>query len=336
IFPSGRTGMQMRQTYGVQLQQLTTRMFRKHKARTFGLVRASHAGAQSLPYVLYSDSYDHRDYVTALCNSGFSGILWCPEVRIAHSAEEWIRRFQTAVFSPLMQLNAWSDGTKPWSYPEIEGVIRDQIRLRIRLSPYLYSAFARYRRDGTPPFRAMALDASPETLPQHLSGQVDATKNPYALPKSTDTRDQYMMGDCLLVAPVFAGQTERQIILPPGNWYDFYSGAYAGNGETITVTARLETIPVFVKDGGILPLLPEDADLDQIPTRLDIRHYGRSGGQFLLHSDDGETWGYETGDYPLQELRVTPPRNGLLGDTVRHSGKADWLCENLSWRFMSP
>ncbi|MDP6042197.1 MAG: glycoside hydrolase family 31 protein, partial [Candidatus Latescibacteria bacterium] len=135
-FPSGKSGIEIRQTYGLQLQSLTTGIYRKHNKRTFGLVRGTSAGGQSLPYVLYSDYYNHRDYITALCNSGISGLLWCPEVRSASSSEDWIRRIQTACFSPLTQLNAWASGTKPWSFPEVENAVQNAIQWRLRLTPY--------------------------------------------------------------------------------------------------------------------------------------------------------------------------------------------------------
>ena len=74
--------------------------------------------------------------------------------------EDWVRRMQTVCFSPLAMLNAWSSGTKPWSFPEVEPIIRKYLELRMRLLPYFYSAFARYHFDGTPPFRAMALEVA--------------------------------------------------------------------------------------------------------------------------------------------------------------------------------
>jgi alpha-glucosidase (family GH31 glycosyl hydrolase) len=64
-----------------------------------------------------------------------------------------------------------------------------------------------------------------------------------------------MMGPSILVAPVFTGQKDRKIVLPKGDWFDFYSGEYAGNGETITIQTKLEEIPLFVKDGAIIPML---------------------------------------------------------------------------------
>ena len=73
-----------------------------------------------------------------------------------------------------------------------------------------------------------------------------------------DVKNQFMVGDYLLVAPLFAGEPMRKVILPKGKWYDFYTGKYVGDGETIAVdqSAGLDKIPLFVKDGGIIPLIP--------------------------------------------------------------------------------
>ena len=337
-FPSGKSGTEIRQTYGLQLQNLTTNIFRKHNKRTYGLVRGTHAGGQSLPYVLYSDYYTHRDYITALCNSGISGLLWCPEVRSASSPADWIRRVQTACFSPLMQLNAWASGTKPWSFPEVEGAVRNAIQWRLRLTPYLYSAFARYHTDGTPPFRPMALETQIAYSKMSNQGNLDDTDNPYALPEIAEIKDQYIMGDSLMVTPLFADETQREVKFPPGNWYNFYTGQYAGNDELISIEANLDTIPLYVKDGGIIPLLPQGAELHENPTThtLEIRHYGQTDGHFLLYNDDGKTYDYETGDYTWQELRVTGSKNKLQGNTFHHKGNNTWYCNNLIWKFMTP
>ncbi len=75
--------------------------------------------ALSFPYVIYNDYYNHEDFITALINSGFAGVLWTAEVRASKTGEEWLRRFQTVVFSPMAMINAWASGTKPWSYPEV-------------------------------------------------------------------------------------------------------------------------------------------------------------------------------------------------------------------------
>ena len=205
-FPSGHDGEQMRQVYGLILQKMITDIFHERNIRTYGLVRASTAGASSLPYVLYSDLYDHRQFVRALCNSSFSGLLWTPEVREAKSSEEWVRRIQVACFSPLAMVNAWSSQMKPWSFPEVEPIVRKYIKLRMQLIPYFYSAFARYHFDGTPPFRAMALE---DDLSKTDAAEID---------------DQYMAGDSILVAPLFGNERAREVFLPEGIWYDFETG----------------------------------------------------------------------------------------------------------------
>ncbi|MBM3501378.1 MAG: DUF5110 domain-containing protein [Armatimonadetes bacterium] len=303
-FPSGHTGEEVRQTYGLWLQKLLTELFRRRNRRTYGLVRGTNAGAAGYPYVVYSDCYDHREFIAGLCNSGFLGVLWTPEVRGAGSAEEWLRRIQSVCFSPLAMINAWADGTKPWSFPEVEHAVREAIGLRRRLLPYLYSAFARYHFDGTPPFRAMALeDPALEAL------------------------DQYMMGDSLLVAPMFAGQQSRQVLLPPGRWADFYNGELVADAAEVTVTPGLERIPLFVRDGGILPLATDDD-----PTALEVRHYGRGEGTFVLYDDDGETYDYEQGAYNLTELRVTGDRDATTVP-VRQSAPATY--RRFEWRFMT-
>ena len=149
---------QMRLTYGVLAQRTTNELFRKYNKRTYGLVRASNAGANSFPYVLYNDYYNHSDFITALINSGYCGMLWTPEVRSSRSAEEWLRRFQTVVFSPMAMIDSWNSDTKPWTFPEVAGQVKEYALLRIQMMPYWYTEFARYHFDGIPPFRGMSLE----------------------------------------------------------------------------------------------------------------------------------------------------------------------------------
>lgn len=157
-FPSGIPAEQMRQIYGALMQKVTTQMYKNENKRTYGLVRAANAGTTSFPYVLYNDYYDHRDFITALVNSSFIGVLWTPEVRASQTSEEWLRRMQTVCFSPLAMLNAWADGTKPWSFEDVAENVNDIALLRMQLIPYLYTAFADYAFKGIPPVRAMNLE----------------------------------------------------------------------------------------------------------------------------------------------------------------------------------
>ncbi|SDD32173.1 alpha-D-xyloside xylohydrolase [Paenibacillus sp. UNCCL117] len=320
-FPSGHDGEQMRQMYGLLLQQMTDDLYRSRNRRTYGLVRASGAAASSLPYVLYSDLYDHRQFVRALCNASFCGLLWTPEVRKADSAEEWVRRMQTVCFSPLAMLNAWGDGTKPWTYPEAEPVIRHYIRLRMRLLPYLYTAFAKYRFGGTPPFRPMPMAFSSGEAFRKAARSVpvesefaNTAEGAYGRRQAKEWDDQYMMGDDLVVAPVFAGEREREVLLPPDVWYGLETGIRYEGGQVVRVQARLEMIPLFVREGALLPTAParDHAPASGEGTQVEWLHFGEAPGEGTMYEDDGESFDYEQGKSAWLKASVVKDDAGQL------------------------
>jgi alpha-D-xyloside xylohydrolase len=337
-FPSGNSAEQIRQTYGLLLQKMTTDLFRRKNSRTYGLIRASNGGGSSFPYVIYNDYYSHQDFITALINSGFAGVLWTPEVRSSNTGEEWLRRIQTVCFSPMAMINAWSSGTKPWSFPEVEKEVKEYTLLRMQLIPYLYTEFARYHFEGTPPFRGMNLENGFDAGAKTELRNDNLNENPYAEAILNEIKDQYMTGEYLLVAPMFTGQTSRNIVLPKGRWYDFYTGKYAGDGEVINVTPGLGKIPVFVKDGGIIPMMPARL---QAPAKgekfdLEIRYYGSKPGSYKLYDDDGETFDYEKGSFSWREISVLSNKKGNPSVTLSKAekGKPDNI-GNVTWKFMT-
>lgn len=289
-FPSGPDGLQMRQIYGLEWQNLIERMFREKGVRTFGLVRGSNGAASRFPMAIYSDTYDSDQYLTALTNSPLAGVLWCAEIRSASTDEEWVRRMQMACLSPIAQLNAWDSGKKPWSYPAVEGIVRDTMKLRESLVPYLYTTYAQYWRDGVPPIRPMCLvDGGLET-------------------------DQFLLGDDLLVAPIHAGAKERTVRLPKGKWYDYKSGAFVGEGETVSVTPTLADIPLFVRGSRAIPTASAGTSGALKPSCL-VRCYGQGPWQGALYEDAGDGYRHEQGDFGLfglevnaTELKVQPHR----------------------------
>ncbi|MBD5275297.1 MAG: glycoside hydrolase family 31 protein [Bacteroides sp.] len=335
-FPSGTSAEQMRQIYGALMQKTFYDMYLGKNERTYGLVRASNAGTSSFPFVIYNDYYDHRDFITALVNSSFIGVLWTPEVRSSRSAEEWIRRMQTVCFSPVAMLNAWSDGTKPWSFPEVAESVNEIAWLRMRLIPYLYSAFADYAFKGIPPVRAMNLVEGFDRSSDMEKVAFDATDNPYDLAVRKEIRDQFMVGESLLVAPLFAGEVEREVTLPRGKWYDFYTGEYVGEGEVIKATPGLDRIPVYVRDGGLIPMYEGYPDLNGSREKVEVRHYGEKPGSFSLYDDDGTTFAYKNGDYLNIPLSVTIGADGRkIGKVDRPSSGKEWSYGDISFRFMT-
>ena len=285
-FKSGPDGRQMRQIYGVLWQELLLDMYKKKNERTFGLVRASNGGASHLPFAIYSDTYDHRQYVTALTSSSLAGTLWCAEIRSSSSPEEWVRRMQSACLSPIAQLNAWADATKPWRYSAVNDSVKEAMLLRESLVPYLYTAFAQYSMDGTPPIRPMSLvDGGTET-------------------------DQYMIGDSLLAAPMITGETSRTVRLPKGRWCEYATGKIVGENQKITINPDLSQIPLYVKAGSAIPTFnnPTSVSKGIANGLISLRCYGPSSCSGLLYQDDGKTFNYQKGDFGMFRLDVSDGR----------------------------
>lgn len=336
-FPSGIGADQMRQIYGLTIQKLTAAWFKERNQRTYGLSRASHAGASSLPYVIYNDYYNHRDFITALCNSSFIGVLWTPEARSSKTSEEWLRRMQSVCFSPMAMLNAWADGTKPWTFPDVANEVKEVMQLRMQLLPYLYNSFSQYAFEGKPPVRAMNLEPGFSFEATEQKGDLNSTENPYEMAVKKDIRDQYMLGDYLLVAPMFASDTKRTVVLPRGDWYDFYTGEWVGNGSVLEITPGLSKIPLFVKEGGMIPMIPA---LLHTPKKgaslpLTIRYYGKTEHTSTLYDDDGESFDYEKGEFGIATLKVSKNKKGLLQGTVILPKNKPFSYNKFSWEFMT-
>jgi alpha-D-xyloside xylohydrolase len=179
------------------------------------------------------------------------------------------------------------------------------MQFRTEILPYLYTAFAQYRFEGTPVIRAMCLvDGGEET-------------------------DQYLLGDDLLIAPMFAGATTRKVRLPKGTWYDYETGEPVGGGQVMEIRPALDKIPLYVREGALIPTLAprlragaalKDADLI-------VRHYGNAPGYGRLYEDDGETFEYEHGKcawYSLTSGGVSGEMKRISGNWTAGYGRIVW------------
>ena len=144
-----------------------------------------------------------------------------------------------------------------------------------------------------------------------------------------------MLGDYILVAPLFAGEKSRKVVLPRGKWYDFYTGGLVGDGETIEIKNNLERIPLFVADGGIVPMIPPVLHTprkdDILP--LTVRHYGTKVSTFDLYDDAGETFDYERKMYGWTTLTVARSGSGQLFGK-QNAGK-QFRYKDVNWVFMT-
>lgn len=279
-FPSGMTGAQMHNVFGYLYQKRFHEIFNAQNKRSYLLCRANYAGGQANSTVVYSDWYDFKDYVRAACNSGFSGMLWCPEVRQTESTEEFVRRFQTLFFSPLAMINAWADGVTPWEKGEqVEAIFRKYDDLRSRLTPYLYNSFRNMNRTGLPVVRALVVDYPHDTVTYTID-------------------DEFLYGDGLLVAPVFSG-TSRSVYLPAGGWTDWWTRKRYAGGTHYIVDAPLDTLPIFIKDGSGIAMQPPmkySGEVKNYPLEVHLDSTGVQS-KTTLYDDDGLTLAYQKGHW---------------------------------------
>jgi alpha-D-xyloside xylohydrolase len=130
-----------------------------------------------------------------------------------------------------------------------------------------------------------------------------------------------MFGPAFLVAPVTEqGATSRAVYLPAGTaWYNYWTSERFDGGRTITVNAPIDTIPLFVRAGSILPLGEAIESTSQTQKVWKVRVYPGSDGDFALYQDDGKTYGYENGKFQVTKLHWDNAAAKLS-----HTGEAAW------------
>ncbi len=309
-FPSGIDGEQMHQLFGVLYQKSLLDVYKRNNKRTYFDVRSSHAFASPYPSSLYSDMYDHHEFVKMISNSGFSGLLWSPEIRETKSDADLIRRTQSGVMSAQLLFNSWYLNNPPWlqydyeknnrdeflpNAKELESKIRKLAELRMSLIPYLYSAFAVYHYQGIPPFRALIVDYPTDTAVFNID-------------------DQYMMGENLMAAPFIDGASKRTVYFPKGTWYDFNTNKKYEGGTSYPIEMTLDQIPLFVKEGTILPLAkPVQYITPTTVFEITCRLYGNTCKPSLLFEDNSFSLDYQKGNFNW----VTLEWDGKKGKTTK-------------------
>ena len=193
--------------------------------------------------------------------------------------ELFVRWFEWGTFQPVMRSHGERKHNEVWSYGrQAEPILEKYLRLRYELLPYTYSlAYSTYQT-GAPFMRALFMDFSDD-------------------PNVTDIRDEYMFGPAFLVAPVTEqGATSRKVYLPAGSdWYNYWTNERIKGGQTITALAPIDTIPLFVRAGSIMPLGTAVLSAQQVQPIASMRVYPGADADFALFSDDGTTYSYENG-----------------------------------------
>ncbi len=217
--------------------------------------------------------------------------------------ELYSRWFEYAAFLPIFRTHGSRNSNEVWSYgKQAEPILEKYLRLRYQLMPYIYSLGYKTWQTGAPFMRALPLDFPDD-------------------PKVADLRDEYMFGPAFLVAPVTEqGATSRHVYLPAGaDWYNFWTNQRLKGGQTVTVAAPIETIPLFVRAGSIIPMGAPVESTHEAQAIAKVRVYPGANSSFTLFSDDGKTYAYEKGAGSVTRLDWDEARQKLT-----HEGAPAW------------
>jgi alpha-glucosidase/alpha-D-xyloside xylohydrolase len=282
--------------------------------RPYALHRNGYPGMQRYASFLWSGDVNSqwetlKNHIPIAVNTGLSGIpLWGTDIggfvpTNELTAELYVRWFQFGAFCPLFRSHGRTWKLRlPWGWntgdpgpletqnykpdpselhnAQVEPICRKYLELRYRLMPYLYSVVREGTKTGMPVMR---------------SPWLHYPDDPVAVARS----DEYLWGRDILVAPVVEkGATERKIYLPRGVWHDWWTGERIEGGREITRKVDLETIPLYVRAGAVVPMGPvKQYTGEKVDEPLLAAVYPGASGGFLLYEDAGNGFGYRKGEW---------------------------------------
>ncbi|MGO4877535.1 glycoside hydrolase family 31 protein [Pedobacter psychrotolerans] len=315
VGPVGKDAERLHNVFPIAYAKAPFLEFEKFNGfRGLNQTREGYSGIQRYPYIFAGDWPSEWQYfapvIKAGLNVGLSGVgLWAHCMGgFEHQAdpELYIRWVQFGMFSPIALVFGMDHpGYKePWNYGE------DALRnfkkydlLRYRLFPYLYTSMHQQYETGLPMMRALVLNDQDD-------------ENVYEI------GDQYMLGDHLMVAPVTTkGAITRSVYLPEGTWFNYWTGEKYEGKSYHHVVAPLDTIPLFVKAGAIIPMQPEMIYTGEKPVdvmTLDVFPHGESNYKF--YEDDNLSAKYKTGNFALTKITSSLNDNALVLKIAKPSG----------------
>ena len=200
--------------------------------------------------------------------------------------ELFSRWFQFSAFCPMFRVHGaygLNPGKEIWRFDEkTQGIMRNYLDLRYRLLPYLYSTAWQVTSEGAPFMRPLVVDFVKDKEVVNIG-------------------NQYLFGPAIMVTPVTsAGATTQSVYLPAANapWYNFWTGETTAAGQRVEAAAPVETVPLFVKPGSIIPLGPFLQYSSEKPADpIELRVYRGADGKFTLYEDEGDSYNYEKGKF---------------------------------------
>lgn len=269
--------------------------------RLFTLARSAFLGQQRNSAAVWSGDIqsnwiDFRKQLSAGLNFSLSGMpywttdiggYWGTDWTTTSNRELFIRWFQYGTFCPMFRIHgklertlysdfAWDANTR--------NILLNYDKLRYRLMPYIYSLARKVTSENYTVMRHLIFDYRTDVNVNNID-------------------DQFMFGPFMMINPVASeGITSRDVYLPAGQWYDFWTGELIEGAQTINTSAPLDRIPIFIKAGSIIPMGPEIQYAMESVDPLEIRVYKGSDGSFNLYEDEGDSYNYETGQYSIIPL----------------------------------
>ena len=247
-------------------------------------------------------SWDYiRWHIPTVSGSGLSA-LNCATGDIdgifAGSDKTFTRDLQWKCFTPaLMSMSGWAPKDKqPYIYGEpYTSINRKYLRLKLRLTPFMYTLCHEASETGVPAVRALVLEYPDD---------------PVAL--GTATRDEFLLGRSLLVAPVYKDEEKRDsIYLPEGQWIDYWDGkVYNGKAWLNAYAAPLDKLPLFARSGSIIPMYQwKNYDNERPADTLTLEVYPGPGADFMMFEDEGSNRDYRSGKFALTKLTAISDAN---------------------------
>lgn len=302
--------------YGLYMSKATFEGMQKllQNKRPFSLTRAGYSGVQRYSAVWTGDNRSHWEHLEMslpmIMNLGMSGVAFSGADVGGFSSdttpELLIRWTQVGAFLPYFRNHSVQDSIyqEPWVFgQETMEVVRKYIELRYRFLPYIYTLFYEAEKTGLPIVRPLIME--------------------YPKDKNTfQCSDQFLLGPNVLIAPILRpGQTHRSVYLPQGKWYDFWNNQLYEGGKYYLISADLETLPIFIKSGTVLPLgTPVQNTKESQDIELKVYYSESEDAIGYLYEDDGLSYDYRSNKYSLRtfmldrESELNTHKEGLFQD----------------------
>ncbi len=233
--------------------------------------------------------------------------------------ELFTRWFQYGCFLPIFRSHGTDFRRELWKFEEAgeagamfyEALVKAN-RLRYQLIPYIYSTAARVWKDDATMLRMLAFDYAKDKKARNIDDQYLFGHNLMVCPVTTPMYYEKDKKD----APLLDQAKTRDVYLPEGNgWYDYWTNQYYEGGQTIQADAPIDKIPLYVKEGSILPTTQVMQYVDEIPEApVLLKVYCGKDAEFELYEDAGNGYGYEEGEYAITNISWLEQEQRLVID----------------------